>query len=106
MGFESGVERKFSEAREFYWLYTGLLVAGTITVLRIPNERLIHFQILSQFVNGALLPVILIFMLLLINKRELMGEYVNSRLFNVIAWATTIVVILLSIAVPFMQRAP
>jgi Mn2+/Fe2+ NRAMP family transporter len=106
MGFESGVERKFSEARVFYWLYTGLLAAGAVAVLRIPNERLIHFQILSQFVNGALLPVILIFMLLLINKKELMGEHVNSRLFNVIAWVTTIVVIALSIAVPFTQRAP
>ena len=106
MGFESGVERKFSEAPVFYWLYTGLLVAGTVVVLRIPDERLIRYQILSQFINGALLPVILIFMLLLINKKELMGEHVNSRLFNVIAWLTTIVVIVLSIAVPFTQRAP
>jgi len=106
MGFESGVERKFSEARVFYWLYTGLLAAGAAVVLRIPDERLIHFQILSQFVNGALLPVILIFMLLLINKKELMGEHVNSRLLNVIAWVTTIVVIVLSIAVPFTQRNP
>jgi NRAMP (natural resistance-associated macrophage protein)-like metal ion transporter len=106
LGFESGVERKFSEARVFYWLYTGLLIAGTLAVLRIPDERLIRYQILSQFINGALLPVILIFMLLLINKKELMGEHVNSRLFNVIAWLTTIVVIVLAIAVPFTQRAP
>ena len=103
MGFESGVERKFSEAPVFYWLYTGLLVAGTLAVLRIPNEKLIRFQILSQFINGALLPVILIFMLLLINKKELMGEYVNSRLLNAIAWISTVLVIALSIAFTIAQ---
>jgi len=44
------------------------------------------------------LPFVLIFMLLLINKKELMGEYTNSRLFNVVAWSTTVIVVVLSLA--------
>ena len=48
-------------------------------------------MVLSQVVNGVLLPFVLIFMLLLTNDRELMGEYVNSRVFNVIAWVTVAV---------------
>ena len=92
LGFESGVERKFSEAPAFYWLYTALIVAGGAVVL-IPGLPLIKIAVLSQVVNGAVLPFVLIFMLLLINKKELMDEYVNTRTFNIIAWATTVVMI-------------
>ena len=67
-------------------------------VILIPNLPLVKITILSQVVNGVVLPFVLIFMLLLINKKELMGQYVNSRLFNVIAWATTVVMIGLTIA--------
>src|SRR5271156_3817719 len=74
LGFESGVERKFSEAPAFYWLYTALIVAGGAVVL-IPGLPLIKIAVFSQVVNGAVLPFVLIFMLLLINKKELMGEY-------------------------------
>ena len=80
--------RKFSEAPVFYWLYTILIVAGAGVIL-VPNLPLVKITILSQVVNGVVLPFVLVFMLLLVNKKELMGEYVNSRLFNVIAWATT-----------------
>ncbi|HZS99351.1 MAG TPA: divalent metal cation transporter [Terriglobales bacterium] len=97
LGFESGVGRKFSEAPVFYWLYTILIVAGGAVIL-VPNLPLVKITILSQVVNGVVLPFVLIFMLLLINKKELMGEYVNSGLFNVIAWATTILVIGLTFA--------
>jgi NRAMP (natural resistance-associated macrophage protein)-like metal ion transporter len=97
LGFESGVDKKFGEAPFFYWLYTFLIVAGA-TVLLIPGLPLVKIAILSQVVNGVVLPFVLIFMLLLINKKELMGEYVNSRLFNVVAWLTTAVMIGLTLA--------
>ncbi|HST13004.1 MAG TPA: divalent metal cation transporter [Terriglobales bacterium] len=97
LGFESGVGRKFSEAPVFYWLYTALIVAGGAVIL-VPNLPLVKITILSQVVNGVVLPFVLIFMLLLINKKDLMGEYVNSRFFNVIAWGTTILVIVLTFA--------
>jgi Mn2+/Fe2+ NRAMP family transporter len=95
LGFESGVGRRFREAPVFYWLYTILIAAGAGVTL-IPNFPLIKITILSQVVNGAVLPLILIFMLLLINKKELMGKYINSRAFNIIAWVTTVVVILMT----------
>jgi NRAMP (natural resistance-associated macrophage protein)-like metal ion transporter len=97
LGFESGVDKRFSEAPFFYWLYTLLIVAGA-TVLLIPGLPLVKIAVLSQVVNGVVLPFVLIFMLLLINKKELMGEYVNSRLFNAVAWLTTVVMIGLTIA--------
>jgi len=97
LGFESGVDKKFGEAPFFYWLYTFLIVAGG-AVLLIPGLPLVKIAILSQVVNGIVLPFVLIFMLLLINKKELMGNYVNSRLFNLIAWVTTVVMIGLTIA--------
>jgi NRAMP (natural resistance-associated macrophage protein)-like metal ion transporter len=96
LGLESGVERKFSEAPTFYWLYTALIVAGGAVVL-IPGLPLIKIAIFSQVVNGAVLPFVLIFMLLLINKKELMGEFVNKRTFNIIAWATTVIMIGLTV---------
>jgi Mn2+/Fe2+ NRAMP family transporter len=97
LGFESGVGRKFSEAPFFYWLYTALIAVGAGVIL-IPNVPLIQITVLSQVVNGITLPFVLIFMLLLINKKELMGSYTNSRFFNWVAWATTVVMIGLTIA--------
>jgi NRAMP (natural resistance-associated macrophage protein)-like metal ion transporter len=97
LGFESGVGRKFGEAPVFYWLYTLLIAAGAALVLLIPGERLVRIVIWSQVLNGVVLPFVLIFMLLLINKKELMGEYVNSRLFNVVAWSTTVLIVGLSL---------
>src|SRR5213075_3364436 len=89
LGVVSGVGRKFSEAPFFYWLYTFLIAAGGALVLMIPSERLVNIVLWSQVLNGVVLPFVLVFMLLLINKKELMGEYTNTRLFNVIAWSTT-----------------
>lgn len=97
LGFESGVGLRFEEAPVFYWLYTILIIAGAGVILT-PNLPLVKITILSQVVNGAVLPFVLIFMLLLINQKELMGEYVNSRLFNVVAWATTLLMIGLTLA--------
>jgi Mn2+ and Fe2+ transporters of the NRAMP family len=96
LGFESGLDKSFKEARFFYWLYTLLLAVGAAVVL-VPNFPLVKVIIGSQVLNGILLPVVLIFMLRLINRRELMGKYTNSPWFNVIAWATAIIVICLSL---------
>ena len=103
LGLESGVDKKFHEAPAFYWLYTLLIVAGA-GVLLIPRFPLIHIMVLSQVVNGVVLPFVLIFMLLLTNDRELMGEYTNSRTFNVIAWTTVVVMIALTLAMLLTQR--
>ena len=93
LGFESGVDKSFREAPFFYWLYGLLIAGGALTVLVLPNSQLINFAIWSQVLNGVLLPVIIILMLLLINRSDLMGEHKNSRLWNVIAWGTSAVVI-------------
>ncbi len=98
LGFESGVGRKFSEAPFFYWLYTLLIAAGGLLVLMIPAGDLVKIVLWSQVLNGVVLPFVLIFMLLLINKKELMGEYTNTRLFNIVAWSSTVIVIALSLA--------
>jgi Mn2+/Fe2+ NRAMP family transporter len=97
LGLESGVGKKFSEAPFFYWLYTALIVVGAAVIL-IPNVPLVQITVLSQVVNGITLPFVLIFMLLLINKKELMGNYTNSRFFDAVAWITTVVMIGLTIA--------
>src|SRR5271169_6634015 len=78
LGFEAGIDHKFNEAPIFYWLYTGLIVVGAGIIL-IPKAPLFKILVLSQVANGVWLPVVLIFILLLINRRELMGDYVNTR---------------------------
>jgi Mn2+/Fe2+ NRAMP family transporter len=95
MGWESGVDKDFRTAPHFFWLYTGLIVTGAVLVLY-PSAPLILIMYLSQVANGILLPFVLIFMLKLINDRELMGDHVNSKAFNGIAWTTTAVMIVLT----------
>src|SRR5437870_11195850 len=73
LGLESGLDKKFHEAPVFYWLYTLLIVAGASVVL-IPRLPLVYVSVLSQVANGVVLPIVLVFMLLLTNDRELMGE--------------------------------
>jgi Mn2+/Fe2+ NRAMP family transporter len=96
LGFESGLDKGFREAKFFYWFYSLLLFAGAAVVL-IPNFPLVKFSILSQVLNGILLPLVLVFMLKLINKHDLMGKYTNTHWFNIIAWATAIIVTALSL---------
>jgi Mn2+/Fe2+ NRAMP family transporter len=95
-GWESGVDRKYGEARQFYWLYTSILVIGAAVVLW-PKLPLVPIMLVSQVLNGMLLPFILVFMLLLINKEKLMGEWRNGRWFNGVAWTTTVVMIALTV---------
>jgi Mn2+/Fe2+ NRAMP family transporter len=102
LGFESGLDKKFHEAPVFYYLYTALIVVGA-SVLLIPRFPLVHVIVLSQFVNGIVLPFVLIFMLLLTNDVELMGDHVNSRRFNVIAWTTVVVMIAMTLAILVAQ---
>jgi len=102
LGFESGVDKKFKQAPFFYWLYTLLIVAGAAVVL-IPHFPYIKMIILSQVLNGVLLPFVLYFMLQLINNKELMGKHTNSRWFNIVAWATTVIVVGLSVVMMWQQ---
>jgi NRAMP (natural resistance-associated macrophage protein)-like metal ion transporter len=95
LGFESGVDHRFSEARIFYTLYTLLIVLGAGCVL-IPNLPLLKVILLSQVANGVLIPFVLIFMLLLVNKKNLMGSMRNRTIANVIAGATSAIMIVLT----------
>jgi NRAMP (natural resistance-associated macrophage protein)-like metal ion transporter len=97
LGFESGVNRRLGEAPIFYFLYTLLIVVGAGVTL-LPHFPLVKMILLSQVLNGVLLPVVLIFMILLINKHDLMGEWVNPRWFNLVAWVTVVVIIGLTLA--------
>src|SRR5215510_1519068 len=97
LGFESGVSRRLREAPIFYSLYTLLIVAGAIVVL-IPGFPLVRMILLSQVLNGALLPFVLIFMILLVNKRDLMGHWTNPRWFNAVSWFTVVFMIGLTLA--------
>jgi Mn2+/Fe2+ NRAMP family transporter len=97
LGLESGINKRFSEARGFYWLYTVLIAFGAGVVL-IPRLPLLKVILYSQVVNGILLPFLLVFMLILINKKDLMGEYRNSFVANLIAWSTSGILITLSLA--------
>ncbi|HTP29798.1 MAG TPA: Nramp family divalent metal transporter [Anaeromyxobacteraceae bacterium] len=94
-GWESGIDKKWGEARKFYGLYTGIVALGAAVVL-IPHLPLLKIMLVSQIVNGMLLPFILIFMLLLVNNRKLMGDHRNGPWFNAIAWTTTVVMIILT----------
>jgi NRAMP (natural resistance-associated macrophage protein)-like metal ion transporter len=97
LGFESGVNRRMGEAPVFYGLYTLLIVVGAGVTL-IPGFPLVTMILLSQVLNGMLLPFVLIPMVLLINKHDLMGEFVNPRWFNLVAWTTVVVIIGISMA--------
>jgi len=96
-GWESSVNCKFTEAPQFYWLYSLMIFLGAAIIL-FPNMPLIAIMFYSQVINGMLLPFILIFMLLLINDRRIMGDYVNGKLMNGVTWLTVGVLILLSLA--------
>ena len=96
LGFESGIDRKFGEAKIFYGLYTALIAIGAALIL-IPRAPLVRIAVLSQVANGVLLPLVLVFILLLVNRRDLMGDQVNSRTFNWVAWISTIAMIVLTL---------
>jgi NRAMP (natural resistance-associated macrophage protein)-like metal ion transporter len=97
LGFESGLDKKFSEAPVFYSVYTALIVLGAAIVL-VPNMPLIKLMLLSQVANGILLPFVLYYMLRLVNRTDLMGKYKNSGMANAIAITTSVVMVILTVA--------
>ena len=98
LGFESGVNRSFKQAPFFYWLYSLLIAAGAAVVL-IPKFPMVKMTILSQVLDGVLLPFVLYFMLKLINNKSLMGKHTNPRWFNWIAYATSVIVVGLTVII-------
>jgi Mn2+/Fe2+ NRAMP family transporter len=95
-GFERGVSRSFSEAPVFQSLFTGLIVLGVLIAL-IPGLPIIQVLIVLQDLNAAMLPILLVFIILLVNNRRLMGRYVNKLGLNIISWATVVVITILII---------
>ncbi len=96
MGWEAGVNRTFREAPQFMWIYTSMIVVAATLVL-IPGAPLVALMVLASVVNGLVLPFVLVYALKLANDRTLMGDMVNRRSFNIIAWATTLVIIVLTV---------
>jgi Mn2+/Fe2+ NRAMP family transporter len=102
MGWEMGIGRTFKQAPWFLGLYTALIVVGSSIVL-IPRAPLVQIMFWSQVVNGVLLAPVLVFMLILINRKRIMGKWVNSPLYNVISWITVVVMVLLTMAFVVFQ---
>lgn len=105
LGFEAGIDHKFSEAPIFYWLYTVLIVVGAGLIL-IPGAPLLKILVFSQVANGIWLPIVLIFIVLLANRRDLMGDRVNSPTFNGIAWVTSLAMIALTLILVYAALFP
>jgi Mn2+/Fe2+ NRAMP family transporter len=105
-GIEAGINKSWGEAPAFYWLYTILILVGAGFIL-IPHINLIKVMFWSQVINGVMLPFVLIFMLKLINNKDIMGDYVNSRTLNIISWFTVVIMIILTllmVVTSFLQR--
>ncbi len=96
MGWDSGLNKRFGDAPQFYILYTLLIAFGALFIL-IPDAPLLAIMVLSEVINGSLLPMVLLFILILINDRKIMGKYTNGKLFNLIAWSTTIIMSILTV---------
>jgi NRAMP (natural resistance-associated macrophage protein)-like metal ion transporter len=106
LGFEAGINKRLHEAPAFYSLYTGLIILGGLAVLILNESRQVPIMLLSQVANGILLPLILIFMLRLCNREDLMGSYRNTRTFNIIAWTTCVVIIVLTLLLVIRSFMP
>ena len=105
-GFEAGIDKKWDDAKEFYVLYTGILILSAIIIL-IPNAPLISISLWSQVINGMLLPVVLVCMILLVNNKKIMGQYVNKPVNNIIGWTAIVILIGLSatlLLLPFFGK--
>ncbi len=94
-GFEAGINKKFSEAPQFYALFTFIMLIAVVIIL-LPNAPLILITVWSQVLNGVLLPVVLICMMIIVSKPEVMGEHRNNLFQNVTGWTTTVILIILS----------
>ncbi len=105
LGLESGVDHDFDEAPSFYWLYTLLIVLGAGVVL-VPGFPIVPMILLSQVLNGLLLPVVMVIILLLINRRELMHEWTNGPLYNALAWIAVAVMAALAVSLAALTLLP
>ena len=99
-GFEAGINKTLKEAPEFFTLFTIIIIVG-IAIILIPGAPLIQITLGSQVINGMLLPVVLICMMLIVNNKEIMGEYVNNKIKNAIGWITIVVLIILTAILTF-----
>jgi Mn2+/Fe2+ NRAMP family transporter len=95
-GWENSLSRELKDAPIFFSIYAAMIILGALIIL-LPVRSLIQAMLISQTFNGVLLPVILVTMLLLINDKRLMGKFTNGRIFNILAWVTAIILILLAI---------
>lgn len=100
-GWEAGLDHDWSEAPAFNGLYTSIIIISAAVIL-LPGLDLIGIMLVSQVVNGVLLPFLLIFMMRIVNDQTIMGQHTNSRINNVLAWATIVVVIALTAALLVM----
>lgn len=96
MGWDAGVDRRTEEAPQFFWLYAIMIIIGAGIVL-IPNFPLLQVMYFSQVGNGILLPVILVFMLQIINDKDIMGEHTNSKWLNIVTWFTVVIISVLTL---------
>ena len=96
MGWERGVNKTFSDAPQFMWIYTFMIVIAVIVIL-IPDAPLVFLMVLSSVLNGILLPFVLMYALSLVNNRKIMGEYVNPKFYNMISWGTVSAITALAI---------
>jgi Mn2+/Fe2+ NRAMP family transporter len=94
-GWESGLNRKFAEAKHFY-VIIGAIIAFSVGVILVPGLPLVWIMLISQVVNGIILPIILVAIVKIINNEQIMGKYVNNRIYNVVVIASTAILILLS----------
>jgi NRAMP (natural resistance-associated macrophage protein)-like metal ion transporter len=105
LGWETGVDKRFKDAPQFYMLFTALIAIGAGFIM-FPKLNLIMVMLLSQAANSIFLPFVLVFMLLLINDKHLMGEYRNSAFANIVAWSTTIILIVLTLSLTVTTLLP
>lgn len=105
MGWESGVDKDFEQAPQFFWLFT-FIIAISAGLILIPNAPLMTIMFISQVVNGAVLPFVLMFMIKLINDKNLMGTFVNGPAFNIIAWLTVVIMIILTVVMTIDMTVP
>ena len=93
---ESGVDNDYKDAPAFFGIYTGIIILGALFIL-IPGISLIKIILITQQIAGILSPIILTFMIILINDKRIMGDYVNNKTQNIISWGTVIFIITLSV---------
>ena len=94
---ERGVDKPVREAPAFWAIFTGPIALGAIVGVAIPRSAVVQLLPVVQVVNGVLLPLLLVFIIKLVNNREIMGEYANGRIYNALAWATVAIVAALSL---------